>query len=181
MSALFWGFFFVYINFNLIVNGHVLNVLPAFVGYALIMKACREMEGESGLFSSIRPFALGMAVYTGILWLGDLLAVMGQGSWLATLLGLVSLAVSLYVSWAVVQAIRDVEARRGAELNSDSLKTAWTVLAVAQAAAWVLGLLGSLMALMGVIAGLVGIVWFLAALWRSRKYYEALPPLGGAD
>ena len=66
MSALFWGFFFVYINFNLIVNGHVLNVLPAFVGYALIMKACREMEGESGLFSSIRPFALGMAVYTGI-------------------------------------------------------------------------------------------------------------------
>ena len=81
----------------------------------------------------------------------------------------------------MVQAIRDVEARRGAELNSDSLKTAWTVLAVAQAAAWVLGLLGSLMALMGVIAGLVGIVWFLAALWRSRKYYEALPPLGGAD
>ena len=79
MSALFWGFFFVYINFNLIVNGHVLNVLPAFVGYALIMKSCREMEGESGLFSSIRPFALGMAVYTGILWLGDLLAVTGQG------------------------------------------------------------------------------------------------------
>ena len=40
-------------------------------------------------------------------------------------------------------------------------------------------LLGSLLALMGVIAGLVGIVWFLVALWRSRRNYEALPPLGG--
>lgn len=137
------------------------------------------MEGESGLFASIRPFALGMAVYTGILWLGDLLAVTGQGSWLTVLLGLLSLAVSLYVSWAVVQAIRDVEVRRSAELNSASLRTGWTVLAVAQAASWVLAILGSLLALLGVIAGLVGIVWFLAALWRSRRNYEALPPLGG--
>ena len=37
----------------------------------------------------------------------------------------------------------------------------------------------ALLALLGVIAGLVGIVWFLVALWRSRKHYEALPPLSG--
>lgn len=179
MSSIFWGFFLVFVNFNLTVNGHVLNLLPPFAGYLLVMRGCRELEGESGLFASIRPFALGMAVYTGILWLGDLLAVTGQGSWLTVLLGLLSLAVSLYVSWAVVQAIRDVEVRRSAELNSASLRTGWTVLAVAQAASWVLAILGSLLALLGVIAGLVGIVWFLAALWRSRRNYEALPSLGG--
>ena len=114
------------------------------------------------------------------MWLGDLLAVTGQGSWLTVLLGLAALAVSLYVSWAVVQAIRDTEGRRGADLNSASLKTGWTVLAVAQVASWILAILGSLLALIGVIAGLVGIVWFLAALWRSRKLFEALPPPGGA-
>lgn len=180
MSSIFWGFFLVFVNFNLTVNGHVLNLLPPFAGYLLVMKGCRELEGESGLFASIRPFALGMAVYTGILWLGDLLAVTGQGSWLTVLLGLAALAVSLYVSWAVVQAIRDTEGRRGADLNSASLKTGWTVLAVAQVASWILAILGSLLALIGVIAGLVGIVWFLAALWRSRKLFEALPPPGGA-
>ena len=173
MSSIFWGFFLVFVNFNLTVNGHVLNLLPPFAGYLLVMKGCRELEGESSLFASIRPFALGMAVYTGILWLGDLLAVTGQGSWLTVLLGLAALAVSLYVSWAVVQAIRDTEGRRGTDLNSASLKTGWTVLAVAQVASWML-------ALIGVIAGLVGIVWFLAALWRSRKLFEALPPPGGA-
>ena len=135
---------------------------------------------QSTLFAPIRPFAVGMAVYTGILWLGDLLGLTGQGNWLGVLLGLAATVISLYVSWAVVQAIRDVESRRGADLNSVSLKTAWTVLAVAQVAAYVLALLGSLLALMGVIAGLVGIIWFLVALWRSRRNYEALPPLGGA-
>lgn len=101
MSSIFWGFFLVFVNFNLTLNGHVLNLLPPFAGYLLVMKGCRELEEESGLFASIRPFALGMAVYTGILWLGDLLAVTGQGSWLTVLLGLAALAVSLYVSWAV--------------------------------------------------------------------------------
>lgn len=179
MSAIFWGFFFVFLNFNLTVNDHVLNLLPPFVGYLLVMRGCRDMGEESSLFDPIRPFALGMAIYTGLLWLGDLLALTGQGSWLTVLLGLASLVVSLYISWSVVQAIRDMEARRAAELNSVSLKTAWTVLAVAQAASWVLAVLGSLLALLGVIAGLVGIVWFLVALWRSRKNYEALPPLSG--
>lgn len=180
MSSIFWGFFFIFINFNLTVNQHVLNILPPFVGYLLLMRGTRDMEAESSLFAPVRPFAVGMAVYTGILWLGDLLGVTGQGNWLGMLLGLAATVISLYVSWAVVQAIRDVESRRGADLNSVSLKTAWTVLAVAQVAAYVLALLGSLLALMGVIAGLVGIIWFLVALWRSRRNYEALPPLGGA-
>ena len=178
MSSFFWGFFFIYISFNLTVNQHILNILPPFVGYLLLVRGIQAMEAESPLFSSIRPFAVGMAIYTGILWLGDLLGITGQGSWLSVLLGLAATVISLYVSWAVVQAIRDVESRRGADLNSASLKTAWTVLVVAQAAAWVLTLLGSLLALLGVIAGLLGIIWFLVALWRSRKNYEGLPPLG---
>lgn len=33
MSGIFWGFFFVFLNFNLNFNGHALNLLPTFVGY----------------------------------------------------------------------------------------------------------------------------------------------------
>ena len=153
MSSIFWGFFLVLVNFNLTVNGHVLNLLPPFAGYLLVMRGCRELEGESDLFAPIRPFAMGMSVYTGILWLGDLLALTGQGSWLSVLLGLASMAVSLYVAWAVVGAIRDMEVRRNTELNSGSLKTAWTVLAVAEIAVYLLGILGSLLALLGLAAG----------------------------
>ncbi len=118
MSAIFWGFFLCVSELQ--PDGERPRAEPAapFVGYLLVMRGCRDMGEESPLFDPIRPFALGMAIYTGLLWLGDLLALTGQGSWLTVLLGLASLVVSLYISWSVVQAIRDMEARRAAELNT---------------------------------------------------------------
>ena len=64
----FWGFFFIYLNFNLSINAHTLNVLPEFVGYFLLLQGLRELEEESGVFSDTRPFVVGMTVYTAILW-----------------------------------------------------------------------------------------------------------------
>ena len=68
MGKFFWGFFFIYLNFNLSVNAHTLNVLPEFVGYFLLLQGLRELEEESGVFSDTRPFVVGMTVYTAILW-----------------------------------------------------------------------------------------------------------------
>ena len=64
MGKFFWGFFFIYLNFNLSVNAHTLNVLPEFVGYFLLLQGLRELEEESGVFSDTRPFVVGMTVYT---------------------------------------------------------------------------------------------------------------------
>ena len=56
MGKFFWGFFFIYLNFNLSINAHTLNVLPEFVGYFLLLQGLRELEEESGVFSDTRPF-----------------------------------------------------------------------------------------------------------------------------
>lgn len=181
MSKLFWGFFFIFVNFELKLNGHALNVLPSFVGYILLVQGTRELESESGLFRCVRPFAAGMAVYTGILWLGALLGVGGTGGWLSTLLGLASTLVSLYISWGVLQGLLDMEQRRGADLNGASVRTAWLVLAVSTAISFVLALLLSLMALAGALVALVGIIWFLAALWKSKTLYGTLPPVTAGE
>lgn len=177
MKKLFWGFFFLFINFNLSVNQHTLNVLPPFVGYILLWQGMRQLEGESEVFRGPQPFAVGMAIYTGILWLGDLLGIGSSGNWLEALLGLIAMAVSLYVSWAVVQAVRDMEARRGTNLNGAAMQLAWTVMAVAQVVSYVLSLLLPLLALVGVVVALVGIILLLVAFWRGKKLYEQLPPL----
>ena len=118
MGKFFWGFFFIYLNFNLSVNAHTLNILPEFVGYFLLLQGLKELDEESGVFAGGRPFAVGMAVYTGILWVGALLGITGTGSWLSTLLNLVSTAVSLYISWAIIQGIREMEERHEAGVNS---------------------------------------------------------------
>ena len=176
MKKVFWGFFFVFINFNLSVNAHTLNLLPDFVGYILLHQAAGALAEESGRFRKIRPFTLAMAVYTGILWMGDLLGVTGGGSWLDTILSLAALVISLYISWSVVQAILELESARGADLNGASVRTAWFVLLAAQIVGVLGAMLLSFLVLLVWIALLVGIIWFLAALWKCAKRYEGLPP-----
>lgn len=176
MKKVFWGFFFIYLNFNLTLNGFTLNLLPYFVGYLLLYQAAGTLAGESGRFPKLRPFSVAMAVYTGILWVGELLGVTGE-NWLGTLLGLAATAVGLFISWSVVQAVLEMESARGADLNGHSLRTAWFILLAVQIAGYLAVFLvfGGL-ALMVLVAGLVGVIWFLAALWKCAKCYDLLPP-----
>ena len=99
---------------------------------------------------------------------------------MSTLLGLAAAVVALLISWNVVQAILEMEAARGADLNGASVRGAWFVLLAAQIVGYaaVLLLSAGLGLLVG-IAGLVGIIWFLAALWRCAKCWEGLRPAGG--
>ena len=169
MKGIFWGFFLIFINFYVTINGHTLNLLPTFAGYILLYRAAGELLGESGRFGKLRPFAVAVAIYTGILWVGDLLGVTGA-NWLSTLLELAALAVALYISWSVIQAILEMETHYGTDLNGTSARTAWFVLLAAQIAGTLGGLLLDALALMALIALLVGIIWFLAGL------YDGLPP-----
>ena len=153
MKGIFWGFFLIFINFYVTINGHTLNLLPTFAGYILLYRAAGELLGESGRFGKLRPFAVAVAIYTGILWVGDLLGVTGA-NWLSTLLELAALAVALYISWSVIQAILEMETHAGT----------------------LGGLLLDALALMALIALLVGIIWFLAALWKCAGLYDGLPP-----
>ena len=45
MKKVFWGFFFIYLNFNLTLNGFTLNLLPDFVGYLLLYQAAGTLAG----------------------------------------------------------------------------------------------------------------------------------------
>lgn len=179
MSRIFWGFFLVFLNFNLNLNGHVINLLPTFAGYWILVRGMDELSGESGSFGALRPFAIGMAVYTAILWVGDLLAITSAGP-VSVLLGLLATLVSLYIAWGVAAALADVERSRGTDLGAAGVRRAWTALAVGEVLALlagavsVLGLGAALLAVVGALLGLVGIVWFLVSLWGVKGRYEAL-------
>lgn len=185
MKKFFWGSFFVFLNFNLNLNQYSLNVLPGFVGYILLFQGMRELETESRWFQSIRPFAAGMAVYTAILWLGDLLGVGSGGEYqqiLANLLGLVSTVVALYVSWGLAQGVLDMEDRRGADLNGPRIYKMWKALAAIQIVNTVIGWMADLaniaalavLAVPLVIVGLVVIVLYLMAWWKTAGAWELL-------
>lgn len=186
MRKLFWGFFFINLNFNLSVNQHTLNVLPDFVGYILLLQGMKELEAESSLFQGARPFAMGMAVYTAILWVGALLGVISNGGWVSQLLSLVAMIMALYISWVLVQGVLDMERSKAADLNGAKLYQWWKGLVAIQVAAKLLYLMANLanisillgLAMMLVVVGFVVIVLYLLAWWKSAGAYEALPRQG---
>lgn len=183
MKKLFWGFFFIYLNFNLNLNQHTLNILPDFLGYILLLQGMKELDEESGLFRGARPFAIGMAVYTAILWVGALLGISSDGGWVSQLLSLIAMIVALYISWVLVQGILDMEQTKAADLNGGKLYQWWKGLVAVQVAARLLSLMADLenisillaLSTVLVIVGFVLIILYLMAWHRSTKAYEALP------
>lgn len=192
MKKFFLGFFFVFLNFNLNLNQHSLNVLPGFVGYILLFQGMRAMEAESHYFKSLRPFAVGMAVYTAILWTGDLLGV-GSSEYqliITNILALLSAVTALYISWGLAQGVLETEDRRGADLNGRGIYKMWKVLAVLQIVNTVIGWMADLanitaLAVLVVplgIAGLIVIILYLIAWWKAVRAWEGLPPqMSGGD
>ena len=171
MDQLFWGFFFLFLNFNLNVNGTSLGLLPDWVGYILLYLGCSALERESELFGKPRPFCVGLGIYTGVLWLMDLFGIGAELGILSWLLGLVAVCLNLYTSMLVVDAIANVEMRRNYDLCAAHLKTVWKVLAVCTVAAQLLTILPVLALVCVLIAAVTGIV-FLVAIHSTRKAWK---------
>ena len=177
MNQICIGFLLIFLDFNFTFNQHVLGLIPDFAGYLVLLSGLRAMACESPLFEKIRPFAVGMAVYTGILYIGDLLGVTPSGSGLSIVLGILSTAVSLYISWAVITALRDVEEKREVNLNSASLLTVWKVVAVTNVVVY-LSFFVPFLAILVILAALIANIAFLVGIWRAKGLYGALPPVG---
>ena len=171
MNKLFWGFFFLFLNFNLNFNGASLQLLPDWVGFVLLYAACSELESESELFQKPRPFCIGLAVYTGILWLMDLMGIGANLGILSWVLGLTATCLNLYVSMLIIDAITNMEMRRNYDLCSAYLRRVWKVVAVATIAANVLLIVPVVAVVCALVAAVAGIV-FLVAVHKTRKAYH---------
>ena len=171
MHKLFWGFFFLFLNFSLNFNGAVLQLLPDWVGFILLYLGCGELERESELFQKPRPFCVGLGIYSGVLWLMSLFGIGTDLGILSWLLGLVSVCLNLYVTMLIVDAVANVEMRRNYDLCAAYLKKIWKVWAVCTVAANVLIIVPVAAVLCILVAAVTGIM-FLVAVHGTRKAWQ---------
>ena len=116
MRQIFWGMLFLFLDFNLTVKHSLIGLIPDFVGCIFLIRGLDLLRGESIRFVQARPWALAAAVYTGFTWLLDLLRLNLTGIF-SLLLGLGNLALSIYLSWLIVQGILQTEQSRGCFLG----------------------------------------------------------------
>lgn len=168
MKNIFTGFIFIFLDINFNFNLFKIDVLPDFVGYILMIKGLTEMSEQSPLFIKVKPYAIGMAVYTAILYCMDLLSVSFE-PWLY-LLVLVSTVISLSISFGIITGVKEIEEKFGTDLNGISLKSTWTFFAVFNIASLVFLWVPVLAIICVVVAGISSIC-FLVAFNRSKKLY----------
>lgn len=170
MRQIFWGMLFLFLDFNITVGNSLIGLIPDFVGCIFLIRGVDLLRGESIRFVQARPWALAAAVYTGFTWLLDLLRLKLTGIF-SLVLGLGNLALSIYLSWLIVQGILQTEQSRGCFLGGQMLRQAWLAAIIAAALSYPLAFVPVLNWLC-VLAGLGCAIWFLMALYRSWKLYE---------
>lgn len=177
MKKLFYAYLFIFININFTINNTAqLCITPTFVGYIILLLALRELESESEEFSRLRPFAMGMAVYTGICWLLDLFGVGNTstgGTVIILILSLISTVISLYILHCVIEGISDMEYNYGVDLGGDKLRSVFKVMVVAEIVAFVLLIIPAL-SVVAMLVGVVATIVLLVRLHAASKGYEDL-------
>lgn len=174
MKSIFIGYLLIFLDFNFNLNGHVIGILPDFIGFILIAKGLQELSRESERFPKVRPWAIGMAVYTAVLYVLDLVGFNVDIQWLMLILSLIATSITLYISYSVILGVKDIEANRNADLNSEKLRTTYIPMAVLQVVSH-LGIFIPYLAIVCSIISVILVIVFLVQLNRTKKAYEALP------
>ena len=97
MKKMFWGLLFLLFNINL---GR-LCVTPDWVGYLLIWSGLGEVP-ESQVFQNIRVLTVGAAVFTGLMWLKQILNVTIAVVAIEMVLAVASVCIQLLITYRIV-------------------------------------------------------------------------------
>lgn len=166
MDRLFWGLFFVLLDYKVTVGTAVIEVLPDFVGFFLMMKGMESLSDRSRYFDRGRHWAFGLSIVSGILFGADLMnpdTMTKVWLWAA---GLAVLAVTLVLLRGIGRGIGEMGH------STERLSTMWMILAVmmplCHLVSWV-PLVGSI----SNVASVVTAALFLAACYDTiRKSAE---------
>lgn len=173
IKNIFVGMLLVFLNFNLDIGSIRIGLIPTFLGYIFMLRGLSELEGFSEHFRKVSLYVKGMAVYSGICYAMDLFGVSSLiGEPISFVLGLLSTAFSLFISYKIIMGVRDIEAARAQDLNSGQLYSTWKLLAAFSLITYGLYLVPALMIVCIIISFVVGI-YYLYVFNKTKNLFYA--------
>lgn len=174
MRQILIGIIFIFFNFDLNFGSVKVGLIPAFVGFLFIVKGLDELSVRYPGFSSIRPFAVGMGIYSAVLYALDLLTVSARLGYFLVPFGVIASVISLYISYAIIREIAVIEQDRGVDLNSKTLKTIWIFRAVFELCSYAYILFAPL-AIICTVGGFIVSCCYLVVFRKTVLLYESMP------
>jgi hypothetical protein len=189
MRNILIGMILVFLNFDITIGSSKIGLIPSFIGYAYMYSGVMELSDYSNKFVKIAPIIKVMVVCTGLIYLADLLGLsaylqlpgvmisdIGVPSGFilfGILLGLIVMIASLYISYEIIQGIKDIENVQMKDLNSDQLLSTWKLLAVLAFLSHALLIIVPGLAFICIILTMAMHIYYLFVFNKSKNlYYE---------
>ena len=171
MKHIFIGYILIF--FHLKINGF--DLLPDFVGYALIAYGLGQMAEDSEYYVKAKPWAVVLtviSVFTGIMGLFGITYSPAIGA-----LNLIFSGISLYLMYLIGHGVCEAEQKRNIDMGGEKFTSLWKVQAGLTISCRVLSLIITeitvlLANVLGVCALIANIV-FLVYVYRAKKALEA--------
>lgn len=176
MGSLFWGFFFILLDFNLTFNTCVLGLLPDFVGFLLILRGLKELQKYSAEFVKIQPVVILMAASKFVTYLLDLTGVTAQNQTVMVVVGLIFLLFYLYIEYAIICGIRDMERILEMDCNAKPLLSLWKIIACCSILSNLVFIFAPAVSILFLVVLVIADLVFLFTFYQAKKLYDQWHP-----
>lgn len=170
MNYIFWGYFFVLINFNITSGNSVIGLFPDFIGYILIYKGNQLLRSYSNRFVKIQPTVILLAILTAITYMLDILGVTAKNYYFNVFCMIILILIGIYAQYHVVHGILDIQRTQNIELNAETLLSTWKIAAVINILS--LFFMATQIALLFLLLAMMANIIFLILLYQTKKLYE---------
>lgn len=166
MWYFFFGFLFVFVEFPLDVpmTGGSIDILPSFLGFALLFLGAQGMRTENEHFRRIRIFSLITLAVSAAQFC---FAFLGYKI-VELVLFILATAANLYITYEFTEGVKKIERSRYKKLGADKLSSAWIILCMTS-------LLGFLVPFVPTVAlpqlalDLLAVIWFESSLFKLAR------------
>ncbi len=130
MNYIFWGFFFIVFNINIHFGATLINFIPNFIGYILMIKGIDTLKHLVPRFEKIRGFCIGMAVLTSFIFVIALLGISGRFNALFIPIRLLSFTIGLYPQYHILRGLKDLAQKKAVSSEKYMPIRLWIIVAI---------------------------------------------------
>lgn len=172
MTYIFVGFVLILIDLTISVGKGVLDILPDFVGYILILKAMQGLAKRNPHFERGEKITRHIFWYTFVLFVADITGIFLKEGIVYSIVGAAleafAILASLALSYYIVTGVMRIEKAEKCDLKGKYLLLCWRIMAAFHVIAFAASFVKSLRFIMN-IGSLMLSLLFLMALYDTDR------------
>lgn len=171
MRYYFFGFLLIFLDFNITLSyGGVLNLLPAFLGYALLILASVRMEDKNEHFRRLKLFSPVALALSASVFVLDLTAI-ALPKVAELVISILMTIASLYIAYEFAEGAKALERSLYKKMDADKISSAWIILSMASLLMFLTIYFEDVL-LPCAFVKLLAIAWFESATYHFERRLE---------